>query len=208
MADGLYAAAEGRAQEARRAGLQAKKDEQPANTTRSYASKQREWRTWCSTPRAAPDGTLYTWPDGELVTPDKLAAWLKEDILLRRVKVPKKRRNRGNGHTEPLLPADEQAALREAEALATTLGVPVAEAVQILANDWEGYILPLTVVTVTAAGGSAGDGKEGNLFTKSTVDAYIAAVIELWHLQVAYGNKNTENLRNAAVRSFLEQRGY
>jgi len=76
----------------------------------------------------APDGTLYTWPDGEFVTPDKLAAWLKEDILLRRVKVPKKRRNRGNGYTEPLLPADEQAALREAEALAITLGVPVAEA--------------------------------------------------------------------------------
>jgi len=121
--------------------------------------------------------------------------------------VLKKRRNRGNGHTEPLLPANKQAALREAEALATTLGVPVTEAAQILANDREGYILPLTVATVTAAGGSASNGKEGNLFTKSTVDAYIAAVIELWHLQVAHGNKNTENLRNAAVRSFLEQRG-
>ena len=96
--------------------------------------------------------------------------------------MPKKRRNRGNGYTELLLPADEQAALREAEALAITLGVPVAEAAQILANDREGYILPSTVATVTAAGGSAGNGKEGNLFTKSTVNAYIAAVIELWHL--------------------------
>jgi len=54
-----------------------------------------------------PDGTLFTWPDGEFVTPDKLAAWLKEDILLRRVKVPKKRRGRGDGYTDPLLPADE-----------------------------------------------------------------------------------------------------
>ena len=32
------------ARDARRAGLQAKKDEQPPNTARSYASKQREWK--------------------------------------------------------------------------------------------------------------------------------------------------------------------
>ena len=44
MADDLYIAADERAREARRAGLQAKKDEQPLNTTRSYASKQREWK--------------------------------------------------------------------------------------------------------------------------------------------------------------------
>ena len=42
--DDLYIAADERAREARRAGLQAKKDEQPLNTTRSYASKQREWK--------------------------------------------------------------------------------------------------------------------------------------------------------------------
>ncbi|KAK4102679.1 hypothetical protein N658DRAFT_506287, partial [Parathielavia hyrcaniae] len=81
MADDLYAAADERAREARRAGLQAKKDEQPANTARSYLAKQREWKKWCYTPRPGPDGSLYTWPDGELVTPDKLAAWLNEDIL-------------------------------------------------------------------------------------------------------------------------------
>ena len=96
--------------------------------------------------------------------------------------MPKKQRNRGNGYTEPLLPADKQAALREAEALTTTLGVPVTEAAQILANDWEGYILLLTIATVTAASSSASNGKEGNLFTKSTIDTYIAAVIELWYL--------------------------
>lgn len=195
----LHAAAEERAREARRAGLQAKKDEQPQNTARSYAAKQREWRAWCGTPRAAPGGALFTWPDGELVTPDKLAAWLKEDILLRRVKAPKKRR----GRTEPallLLPAEEQAALREAEALATTLGVPVGEAIQILADDRESYVPPPSAAT------GDGDGEEGGLFTKGTVDAYIAAVIELWRVQVAHGGKNTENPRGIAVRGFLEQR--
>jgi hypothetical protein len=40
----LYTAADERGREARRAGLQAKKDEQPANTARSYKSKQREWK--------------------------------------------------------------------------------------------------------------------------------------------------------------------
>jgi len=98
------------------------------NITRSYVLKQREWRTWCGTPRVALDGTLFTWPDGELVTPNKLAAWLKEDILLRYIKVPKKRRSRGDGYTDPLLPADEQAALREAETLAVTLVVSVTKA--------------------------------------------------------------------------------
>jgi hypothetical protein len=44
MSDDLYVAADERAREARRAGLQAKKDEQPANTARSYLSKQREWK--------------------------------------------------------------------------------------------------------------------------------------------------------------------
>lgn len=43
MAD-QYLAADERAREARRAGLQAKKDEQPHNTARSYAAKQREWK--------------------------------------------------------------------------------------------------------------------------------------------------------------------
>ena len=42
--DDLYIAADERARDARRAGLQAKKDEQPANTARSYLSKQREWK--------------------------------------------------------------------------------------------------------------------------------------------------------------------
>ncbi len=44
MADDTYTAADERARAARRAGLQAKKDEQPSNTTRSYAAKQREWK--------------------------------------------------------------------------------------------------------------------------------------------------------------------
>jgi hypothetical protein len=59
MADDPYIAADERAREARRAGLQAKKDEQPANTTRSYASKQREWKV---PPACPPPPRTADWP--------------------------------------------------------------------------------------------------------------------------------------------------
>ncbi|XP_044722252.1 centromere DNA-binding protein complex CBF3 subunit [Hirsutella rhossiliensis] len=138
-ADDSYTAADERARAARRAGIQAKKDEQPANTTRSYAAKQREWKAWCHTPRAAADGSLYSWPDGELVTPDKLAAWLKEDILLRRV-VPPQKKPRAREQLEA-------AAMAEAESLAEALEVPLAEAAELLADDREGYVPPTGLAT-------------------------------------------------------------
>ncbi len=79
----------------------------------------------------------------------------------------------------------------------------VADAVRILSDDRDSYVPPASVAAATAAG----DVVEGDLLTKSTVDVYISAVIELWQVQVAHGNKNTENPRSAAVRGFLEQRG-
>jgi hypothetical protein len=60
---------------------------------------------------------------------------------------------------------------------------------------------------LAAAVDAAAPAAKGSLLTRSTVDAYIAAVIELWRLQVAHGSRNTENPRGAAARGFLEQRG-
>jgi hypothetical protein len=62
MADDLYVAADERAREARRAGLQAKKDEQPLNTTRSYAAKQREWKVRAPIYPPPPLPSSYCWP--------------------------------------------------------------------------------------------------------------------------------------------------
>jgi hypothetical protein len=136
------------------------------------------------------------------VTPDKLAAWLKEDIMLRRVKSvqakPKRRMWRQRREQE------EAAALLEAKALAETLQVPLAEIPELLADDRDGYEPP---AALAAADDAAEPAKLGSLLTKGTVDAYIAAVIELWRLQVAHGSRNTEHPRGAAVRGFLEQRG-
>ncbi|KAG7120277.1 hypothetical protein HYQ44_004773 [Verticillium longisporum] len=63
----------------------------------------------------------------------------------------------------------EAAALTEAEALE----VPLAEAAELLADDCEGYVPPTALAPATT------DPAQGSLLTKSTVDAYIAAVIEL-----------------------------
>ena len=60
-------------------------------------------------------------------------------LIAARQAPPKKQR----GRTEQAqLPADERAALNEAEELAAMLGVPVTDAVQILADDRESYISP------------------------------------------------------------------
>jgi hypothetical protein len=146
------------------------------------------------------------------VTPDKLAAWLKEDILLRRVALPKKRPRAKGAPADAAIQLQlqleqeqlEAAALAEAASLAETLEVPLVEAAELLADDREGYVPP---VTLAAAADAAAPAAKGSLLTRSTIDAYIAAVIELWRLQVAHGSRNTENPRGAAVRGFLEQRG-
>jgi hypothetical protein len=67
--------------------------------------------------------------------------------------------------------------------------VPLSEIPELLADDREGYVPPTSLVPTE----EAAEGAEGTLLTKGTVDAYIAAVIELWRLQVAHGNRNTEN---------------
>jgi hypothetical protein len=136
------------------------------------------------------------------VTPDKLAAWLKEDILLRRVPVrrPRARARPRKGVRQSPEQVDATA-LTEVKSLAETLEVPITNVIELLADDREGYIPP------AALSQAVGIAPEGTLYTKGTVDAYIAAVIELWRLQVAHGGSNVENPRSIAVRGFLEQRG-
>jgi hypothetical protein len=136
------------------------------------------------------------------VTPDKLAAWLKEDILLRRVK-KRYRRARACPTTAAVVVVKdpEATALQEVKSLAAALEVPVTDAVALLADDREDYVPPAAL----DLGGDSG--AAGSLLTKGTLDAYVATVIELWRLQVAHGSRNTESPRGAAVRGFLEQRG-
>ena len=80
--------------------------------------------------------------------------------------------------------------------------MPLAEAAELLTDDREGYMPPVALAPVTK------EAPKGSLLTRGTIDAYIAAVIELWRLQVAHGSGNTENLHSAAVCGFLEQRSW
>ena len=60
--------------------------------------------------------------------------------------------------------------------LAETLEVPLIKAAELLADDREGYILPTAlVVAIDIVAPIA----KGSLLTRSTINAYIAAVIEL-----------------------------
>jgi Centromere DNA-binding protein complex CBF3 subunit, domain 2/Transcriptional activator of glycolytic enzymes len=94
-------------------------------------------------------------------------------------------------------------ALAEVKSLAEALDVPLTDAAELLADDREGYVPPAALAPATEA---PTDAAKGSLLTRGTIDAYIAAVIELWRLQVAHGNGNTDNPRGVAVRGFLEQR--
>jgi hypothetical protein len=144
------------------------------------------------------------------VTPDKLAAWLKEDILLRRVKVPGRKPYRRKPRSLAAQKKREQEdteALVEAQVLAEALEVPLSEIAELLADDREGYVPPVALLPAGGGSAEAQEAVEGALLSRSTIDAYVAAVIELWRVQVAHGSHNTENPRGIAVRGFLEQRG-
>ena len=143
------------------------------------------------------------------MTPDKLAAWLNEDILLRRVRPPAGRRGPRPRSAAAQLQQeqDDAAALIEVKSLAEDLELPLAQVAELLADDREDYVAPAGLALPGDAPAAAAPEAVGTLLTRGTVDAYIAAVIELWRVQVAHGSHNTENPRGAAVRGFLEQRG-
>jgi len=67
-------------------------------------------------------------------------------------------------------------ALAEAASLAETLEVPLVEAAELLVNDREGYVPP---AALAAAIDVAAPTAKGSLLMRSTIDAYIAAIIEL-----------------------------
>jgi hypothetical protein len=86
------------------------------------------------------------------------------------------------------------------------LKVPLTNAVALLTDDRKGYV-PLPALELAAQGAEApATPIKKALFTKGTVNAYIAAVLELWQVQVAHGNGNIKNPCGIAVRGFLKQR--
>jgi hypothetical protein len=57
--------------------------------------------------------------------------------------------------------------------------VPLANIAKLLADDRKGYVPPTTLTPPAAA---TDTDEKRSLLTKSTVNAYITAVLELWRL--------------------------
>ena len=102
---------------------------------------------------------------------------------MRRVPVSKPRKPRSRRqqqHQRQLQQEQEHAdalALAEVKSLAETLDVTLAEAVELLADDREGYVPPAALAPATEE--VAEEAPVGSLLVRGTVDAYIAAIMEL-----------------------------
>lgn len=88
------------------------------------------------------------------------------------------------------------------KSLAEDLELPLAQAAELLADDREDYVTPAGLAPPGDAPAAAAPEAEGTLLTRGTVDAYIAAVIELWRVQVAQGSHNT-NPRVGLLAAFF-----
>jgi hypothetical protein len=82
--------------------------------------------------------------------------------------------------------------------------VPLTDAIALLADNREGYMPPPALELAAQGAGAPAAPIKRALFTKSTVNAYITAVLELWRVQVTHGNGNIKNPRGITVRGFLE----
>jgi hypothetical protein len=150
------------------------------------------------------------------VTEEKLCLWLSEDILIRhvlpskgRAKAPRKRRETvlGKRKREEEGARAVAAVLGEVEELAKELDVPVEAVPEMLADDRLDYEAPGIL------GGGDGDGEDdggegvsapiGSPYTVATVDAYVAAVIELYDLQRSNGSNRHPHPRGQAVAGLL-----
>ena len=70
--------------------------------------------------------------------------------------------------------------MAEVKSLAETLDVTLAKAAELLADDCKGYMPPVALVPATEEEEEGTEeGATGLLLVRGTVDAYIAAIMEL-----------------------------
>jgi hypothetical protein len=137
------------------------------------------------------------------VRESKLVLWLQEDVLQRRHAPPKTRKKRRTGKTSIETPPEASPSTSatkdladEAKELSETLGAPLEEALAMLIDDRIAPTVP----------GDEGEPVEGALLQYSTIEVYVAAVMELWQTQVSAGWANTVSPRTDAVGALIAQR--
>lgn len=147
--------------------------------------------------------------DGTIVTEAKVCIWLRDDIFLRRVPPPKGRkgtkdssvsrlgkRKRGEG---PAVRKDGREREEEKE-LARQLGVSLEDMPAMLEDD-------RAESDIDDDSESEGTQRPGTLYRMNTIDAYCAAIAELYQTQRTNGVNCHPTFRGPAFKGLVESRG-
>ncbi|MEA2203145.1 MAG: hypothetical protein QOI89_3920 [Solirubrobacteraceae bacterium] len=151
------------------------------------------WQEFCA---------RHQFEDGILVSEAKVVMWLQEDLFKRRVAVPsKKPRSRLGKRKRAGTPAAAKAEIGSAE-------LALAAQLEIALDD-----LPAMVADDRGASGDEqssededGGGQGGSLLKFSTIEVYVAAVAELWSVQLSMGLHSHALLRGPALNQELDKR--
>lgn len=167
------------------------------NTTKTYNAKQAEFTKWCATKfEGLRDWSVESWHNGsnefeltierEIVTGEKLNHFLQERVVNR----PRKR---------ALMAAPKPKRKRQKDAHPDTEAASSSAPESVAVPDADG------VDTVTAA--VSVDGPQPNLIRQtvsgSTVNLYVAAVVDIYKQQVAMRMNNHPHPREGTVKNFL-----
>lgn len=104
---------------------------------------------------------------------------------------------------------EEAEAIAEVERLSKELGVPLVEVPEMLADDRLEYHPPEALRKGGEGTGAGEEGEEtpvGSLYTIGTVDCYVAAIVELYDIQLANGSNRHPHPRGAGLEGLLAQR--
>ena len=130
----------------------------------------------------------------------KVVMWLQEDLFKRRVAVPsKKPRSRLGKRKRAGTPAATKADIGSAElALARQLEIPLDDLSAMVADD--------RGASDESSEDEDGEGQGGSLLKFSTIEVYVAAVAELWSVQLSMGLHSHALLRGPALNQELDKR--
>lgn len=126
-----------------------------------------------------------------------------EDVLQRRHAPRKSRKRKTTSETpgtQSVLPpkdTERQTLAEEAQEVARELQAPLEEALAMLIDDR---------ITPMIPGDDEVEAIEGALLQYSTIEVYVAAVMELWQGQVSAGSNLHPNPRTDAVAALIAQR--
>ena len=163
---------EARIQAARDETLEYHRTHRPANTARSYAPKQEEWRTWCAAQSFPPGGEYLP---GDWVDEGKLLLFIKEEVASR---APRRGRRLDEEKERKRKKAGAAGAAKEGQPRKRQKRAAAAAAAVVEASNH-----------LIVEGEDDEDCSELVLMY-NTVRSYVSAIKELWSYQTSRGLHN------------------